>query len=291
MKLQIVENCDAYVYHYTKAETARDFILKNRTLRLGRYDKTNDPKESKTWQFDIGTNENRDLTKYNPASFSQTTSDKLKANAKLACFTRDDPFKDSFILDLFKRGFCRPRMWDQYADEHQGVCIVFDKMKLDQAIRTSAQKGSTVVCDNVQYRDPPVLRSIGAADPFHINIDAFEDLGEEEYAKLHLRRFGTQLFFEKMLDWRDEKELRWVVLGDESDNLFVPIHDSLIGVMFGDRTPEKVIQDTMDVAEPLGIDFMGLKWKNGGPFYDGGNLRYMIGLKGSSWERFVKRIP
>lgn len=50
-----------YLYHYTDAKTAIEFILKNRTLKFGPYTGTNDPKERKNWLFDFGTNQGRDL--------------------------------------------------------------------------------------------------------------------------------------------------------------------------------------------------------------------------------------
>ena len=49
-----VTSVEELVYHYTTAETARDHILRNKTLKLGTYAKTNDPKETKTWQFNLG---------------------------------------------------------------------------------------------------------------------------------------------------------------------------------------------------------------------------------------------
>ncbi|OGI65958.1 MAG: hypothetical protein A2W18_00160 [Candidatus Muproteobacteria bacterium RBG_16_60_9] len=58
-----VASAEELLYHYTNATTALDYIVKNRTLRFGIYIGTNDPKESKAWEFDLGTNANRDLGK------------------------------------------------------------------------------------------------------------------------------------------------------------------------------------------------------------------------------------
>ncbi len=40
-----VTDSDRFLYHYTSARTAIDFILKNRTLRFSSYTNTNDPTE------------------------------------------------------------------------------------------------------------------------------------------------------------------------------------------------------------------------------------------------------
>lgn len=42
-----------YLYHYTSAQAAIEYILKGRTLRLSSHSSTNDPKERKGWLFDL----------------------------------------------------------------------------------------------------------------------------------------------------------------------------------------------------------------------------------------------
>ena len=55
---------ERYVYHYTSLATARDYILKNRTLRLGTFARTNDPRESKDWTFNLSSRTGIDLGQY-----------------------------------------------------------------------------------------------------------------------------------------------------------------------------------------------------------------------------------
>lgn len=88
----MIDRCtsvDRLLYHYTKASTATDHILKNRLLQFGSYAYTNDPKESKAWRFDAGTNEDRDLGKYKMEELSTWLSKELKDRTKLACFSTD----------------------------------------------------------------------------------------------------------------------------------------------------------------------------------------------------------
>ena len=87
--IEHVTSADSFLYHYTKSSTARDLIFKDRTLQFSSYSKTNDPKEMKAWQFDLGTNENRDLEKYKMDDLSAWLSTELKRVARLACFSMD----------------------------------------------------------------------------------------------------------------------------------------------------------------------------------------------------------
>jgi Protein of unknown function (DUF2971) len=287
-----VTDSEKYVYHYTSAEVAADFILKSGTLKLGRYIGTNDPKEYRDWNFSIGTNSSRDLRKYSMDSLSRWLSNELKRTAKLACFATDTgPLKGGFVdLDIYKRGFSKPRMWAQYGNRHQGVCLVFDRALLDQRIRETSPAKAQVIAGKVIYADAPLLPTFGAPNPHQINVDVLEDLGAEAYVALHLKTYGHHMFFEKSQDWRDEGEFRWVVFTTADSDLFVEFDDALVGIMFGDSTSEKTVQDIMDMTEKLKLTYMGLKWRNSAPSFDMANLRFVPGVKGTPWEKQIKRV-
>ncbi len=290
----MIENAaqvDEFLYHYTTVDKAVNYILKTRTLRFGAYANTNDPKETKTWQFDLGTNEDRDLGAYKMWETSAWLSNRLKERARLLCFSMDRaPLTGNPWSDIFNRGFSKPRMWAQYADRHTGVCLVFDRMRLAKAISEQAAGANRVFAGSIDYIDRPVIRNQDSDWQFMINIDALEDLGKEPYAELHLQRGYKRLFFEKMTDWRDECEWRWVIFASSDQDLYVAYTDALVGIMFGEDTSVKSIQDMMDMTESWDLSYMGLRWKNCSPWYDYGNLRYMPGIKNSSWGQTIKRV-
>ena len=154
-----ITTSDQFLYHYTKDNTAYDYILKNRTLPFGKYNNTNDPKETKNWEFDLGTNQNRDLGKYNMKEMSSWLSIELKCKTKLACFSMDaDPLTGNHMQDIFNRGFCKPRMWAQYAANHTGVCLVFHRAKLLQAINTAFEANNLILSGPIHYNNRSVLR-------------------------------------------------------------------------------------------------------------------------------------
>lgn len=288
--IENVTSSDAFLYHYTKASTARNLIFPNGTLLFGRYIETNDPKETKAWQFDLGTNNNIDLGAYKMGELSTWLSNELKQNARLACFSKDSAaLTGNHLQDIFKRGFCKPRMWVQYAEKHSGVCLVFDLKKLTQQIEEQFGHSSLVLAGAVEYVDRSVVRSL-VDQQYMINLDVLESVGRTAYVDLHLRTHYPRLFFEKMVDWRDETEWRWIVFNNTSGELYLNITKCLSGVMFGENTDEKEIQEIMEQTESWGIRYMGLKWKNCSPWYDLGNLRYMRGIKSSPWDARVHRV-
>jgi hypothetical protein len=89
-------------------------------------------------------------------------------------------------------------------------------------------------------------------------------------------RTYKRFFFEKLRDWRDEAEYRWVVIGDAPGDLYVELRGALIGLVFGEHTDDLAIKEMMDITASWGLRYMGLRWKNCSPWYDFGNMRYLL---------------
>ena len=267
------------VYHYTTSATALEHILKSRSLRFSSYTKTNDPKESKAWQFNLGTNEQRDLGKYDMQELSLWLSNALKTRTKLACFSRDSsPLTGNHLREIFQRGFCKSRMWAQYADRHTGVCLVFERERLHNLIEKRFSSDHLVLSGCVNYLNRSVLPQL-EEQQYTINVDFLESVGLEAYVGSHVLTHHQRLFFEKLEDWRDESEFRWVIFANTVNDLFVEFENSLVGIIFGENTDESAIERIMKSTESWGLHYMGLKWKNCSPWYDYGNLRYMKVMK------------
>jgi hypothetical protein len=291
--IENITSSKQYLYHYTKACTALDYIVANHTLQLGSYTGTNDPKESKIWEFNLGINEERDLGKYKMSELSEWLSMALKGKTKLACFSMDsDGLSGNHMQDIFKRGFCKPRMWAQYASGHTGVCLVFDRQKLEALINRAYSKDKLVLNGVITYKNRNIVPDLYHPDDqqYMINIDYLETVGRDAYVEAHLRTHYKRLFFEKMEDWKDESEWRCVVFSQNDENLYLNFEDSMVGIMFGENTEEKFVQYIMDATESWGLRYMGLKWKNCSPWYDYGNLRYIPGIKNSPWGETIKRV-
>lgn len=267
-----LKDAGRYLYHYAGIRTALDQILKSRTLRIGPFSRTNDPKESRTWRFDLG---GENIEKYDMGQLSAWLSQELKANTRLACFSMDSaPLTGSHIEDIVRRGFCKPRMWAQYADRHAGVCLVFDWKKLIALFERRVSLPLILAKGPVQYADRLIGRALSEQE-YLINPDHLEKVGKEIYVRDHISTHLARLFFEKMNDWRDEAEFRCVVFGGPTGDLYLDFEDSLAGIMFGDATTDDDIRLAMAMTKEWGIDYMSLKWHNSSPWYDLANRRFL----------------
>lgn len=266
---------DRYVYHYTRVSTARQFILKDGTLRLGSFSRTNDPKESKDWDFNLATYENRDLGAYSITQMSKWLSTELKSTTKLACFSLDrPPLTGDHSRDILNRGLAKPRMWAQYSESHTGVCLVFEKAQLLEAVRS---KFPRMLCfyGPVEYRDQYIVRSM-APHEFLINLDLMERLGQKDYVAAHLQRYHRALFFEKLMDWRDELEWRIITRADTDSDLYVPIKGALVGIVHGASIERKESDALFKLTDSWNVQHIGLTWANSSPWYDIGSLRWPL---------------
>jgi len=261
-----------YAYHYTNMATARDHIIPRRRIRLSRYTATNDPKERKEWTFTLWTrNLQRGLVNYELQKLSLELSQALKERTRLLCCSTDAPsLSGNHLDDIHKRGFTKPRMWAQYAGDHSGVCLVFDRQRLGEEI--ACQCGAaTLAAANVKYLDRHLVADLAA---YTIDADVLERIGFEDYVRWHLRHHVDVLFFEKMTDWQQEAEFRWVLFSKDTGDIFVDFKDSLVGMIFGDTACADDIANIIQATEDLGILSMGLKWRNCAPWLDYGNFLY-----------------
>jgi len=212
------------VYHYTRASAALEGILESMTMRLTPVSDGNDPWESRTQAAGFHAEGEEGFP---PDLFASL--DRRVRRARRACFCRDDPDcpLDGLRRDYAKScyGWARDRMWGQYADAHRGVCLWFNRDKLQQSAREALGLLGECIAAEVTYPDddwPPKSQAI--------DMVALRDLGEEAY----LRRQARWRFFEKRKDWEGEREYRILLLPAEGNPVAqVPIATSLVAIIIG----------------------------------------------------------
>lgn len=258
-----LEPGEEYLYHYTSASTLA-LILDSGTLRLGPYSQTRDPRENKEWLSSFSATEAEDLDPetWDMFSASRSLDAAIRQRAKLACLTLDRP-TSSMPESGAARGYGRPRMWEQYADNHRGAVLIFHREALDHAVdHTLGQhvlfRGRVVYGDDEWHVDRAMRFRVQDTRTPEALVHAAEAV---------IKSNGIELFFGKNIDWATESEYRYVVVSDEPAE-FVSIKDSLAGIVVGTDFPSQEGSVLRYRLERLGLPDVKLArliWRNGRP--------------------------
>jgi hypothetical protein len=251
------------LFHYTTKEVAIERILHNLTIKLGSIKRTNDLRETDPWTFGMIIEDNSIAPSGEESlEITKKIDENLKQSILIACFTQDQPDlwpergdPDKYVReDLGPQGYEHDRMWAQYAGNHTGVCIFFDREELTRRIEQhfSGRDGRLL--------HGPVSYVPGRVDPRNspfdeLSYDEIQRLGVGAYARQHRERFANQLYLTKNLDWASEQEYRFVWVGDNEENKpeFVSIEGCINAVCLGGRFPEaykvnvQTIKDSLDI--------------------------------------------
>lgn len=248
-----------YLYHYTTSNVALEHILVNAELRFSPLFNTNDPKESKDWEFSYRLDSNNRDAEF--PRIAHLLKDELQQHCKVVCFTRDDPkkFESGYSL-IIHRGYCRPRMWAQYAENHTGICLVFDKQKLNDSIVSQLNFLGDIYQGPIKYKD-----FVGNSDAFSLDCSKINKLGVERYIKYHIKKYLKPLIFEKQVDWKSELEFRWAFISSSVTYEYFSIGEAICGVVLGDDFPENRISEILKYARLFRVPVIQLDWRNGYP--------------------------
>lgn len=253
---------ERFVYHYTSAAVALDFILKDRTLQMNQVTATNDPREGKAWDF-IG---NGYVEGWFESDAREKISIELRRPVYVACFCSDaTAVTGNHLDDVLLRGLAKPRMWAQYGGRHKGFCLIFDRAKL--VSHAQKQFGSESIQSGlVTYRDCHVAPSLNPG-PFRIEIPALQSFGVAEYCRRHRQVYMKGLFFEKLTDWQDEREWRLVLVAEREGLPLIEYGDALVGVVHGQDADEGDSEAAMELTADRDVEHLFLNWSNNGVWY------------------------
>ncbi|MEN6567177.1 MAG: DUF2971 domain-containing protein [Veillonellales bacterium] len=254
-----------YLYHYTKLETALEKIIPSKKLRLSNFTDTNDPRESKTWYFEMDNGINiPSMYDNKKGMWWQHLTKCLKHPCRILSFSLDSPPIES--IDLYQ-GDHRPRMWAQYADNHRGICFVFNREKLINTAKTIFADKGKLFYGKVDY---DIRNDALRPDELTINPEYFI---KQEYEKLidimlsdnHYRSY----LFRKHIDWKSENEYRIIFRGNNPETYeYLPIEGSLVKITLGVDFPKVYIPLIESFCKKMKIAYDKVVWYNGVPYSD-----------------------
>jgi hypothetical protein len=266
---------DEFFFHYTTAEAAFEYIIPDRQLRLTPYSGMRDPLEYKEWEpgdfagayFKEGLDDDDALVLLAKATDALNL---VRRKVKVLAMTVDPPESEETPNDpLFARGYASARLWEHYAENHAGVCLVFRREELDQRI-TKAVAGRPQPANGpaaVLYRGHVQYTTSGWAGATSARSLV---LGPETLDPLalgrHFEAHHEAIFFLKTRDWATEYEYRFAVLTAGEGYEYIDYGDSLHAVIVGERFPLWQAPGVLELCDEANAEAKQLTWIKEGPF-------------------------
>jgi hypothetical protein len=249
---------DKYLYHFTTLSTALEYILKDKVIRLSPLKYVNDPKET-TWSFMYDESVNK-IEEKEWINIFET----FRTHSKVFCAcsdinrTREEQSQDMMLYR--GRGFNHARMWAQYADNHQGVCIVLDKQKLINNCKKSFD-GLEIYYDTVQYSDE--LFAAENDNPYYIDSELLKTKGHIITAHELIKKHWKHYYFRKLRDWRDEEEFRIVIVDNSVDYIYIDIKNALKGIIVGYQFNDVYLPSLRTIVDDINVRLGRMVWYHG----------------------------
>ena len=254
-----------YLYHYTTIDKAIR-IINSEQLWFSRLTNLNDTTESKLKiAFNNGNSKNisindkrtKEITKYLSESndgirllcFSQDINLPKSQKTRALKFHKNHE-KDKYF-DFTGRGFALPRMWAQYASNHEGICFIVNKHKFDEKLK------------NLLYCRQSKVKYENYFKPFSIDEKKLDSLYQQvtyyysgDLSFFHFLtsddHFVNYNYFTKQKDWENEHEYRYISFVNHETKKEIKIEnlfDFLEGIVIGEKIDpayENVIRNIVD---------------------------------------------
>lgn len=257
-----IRNPNLWVYHYTSVETALEKIFPSGKLRMGVFSAVNDPRESKDWTFSLSASSDKNVANDEFFAIQQQASTYIKAHCKLLCMSRDDPRSADDGPDYaFHRGYARSRMWAQYGGNHSGVCLIFDRHKLNNCIAQELGSKGKIYSGNVKYLN----FDMNYVNAFQVDYDEIASTSLTAALNQKIEQYYKTYFFTKAEDWASEIEWRWVLRGNDVNPEYVSFASSILAIVLGVDFPQKQLPDIEYFALKFNIHLARIVWNNGQP--------------------------
>lgn len=247
------------VFHYCPAETAIKLILLSKKLRLSPRGNSNDPIENLppfVSFSEYGYPEDERASMGDAKIFAGKIISRIEY-AKQICFcmnnTRINDRVTHTTLPYEYYGFLKPRMWDQYGDKYNGVCLAFSRKKLEEESKTD-----DLICDEVDYIRYSDL------ELNHLSVDTvkLKKDGYYEYLEEYEKRVDS-ILFSKHLDYGDENEYR-IISTSSNDYDYLNIEKCLKGIIFSDYVDEFVQWALVKHGGDFNVETVKIKWDTTG---------------------------
>jgi Protein of unknown function (DUF2971) len=250
--------------HYTKGEAAFEHILHDQVLRMSPYARMRDPLENRELAFVSATavddSQAEDIRLLHLGELIQQVRNRMV----LLSLTADAEDGYGPEHEPFMRAWARARLWEQYAQNHAGVCIVFDRVSLLKDLRAHLSARGPTAAKTVDYSP----RGFTDTATSQIDLTRFNPYDLPALARFVIER-QHDLFFVKTLDWKSEHEFRVIHSPDEASGegyVYVPfLAGSVRAVIAGERFAEARLDAARATCDQVGVELLRIEWRAGIP--------------------------
>ena len=249
------------LFHYTSLATFIEYILPSKKLKFSKIKNSRDPYEYQSFDHryldeDSLSNDTIFL------EFLQCVKN-FKLDSQFLCFSLPDTVNIGKEPSYLRFGYDRPKLWESYGDKHKGVCIGFDKSKIESQFSNNIQN------DEFCYRHREIdYKDIVSGHPHKTNSllsNLYHEYLGPNCKELILKNEKT-FFFQKDYDYKDENEYRFVAITNkEQEEIKIDISDAVTDIYFGDLVPSDFLNFYHDLIkkEFPSSSYQQVKWFNG----------------------------
>jgi hypothetical protein len=150
-------------------------------------------------------------------------------------------------------------MWEQYAEGHRGLCLLFSHAELCRAIEAQLSGVSWSRQGLVRYR--PMTEGL-RPDP-HVNMAQLSNSSVDRVVEDLVETLAPELFFEKYDDYASEQEYRFVGREHNDEFIYMGFGDCLRAVVLGAEFPEAELRPLIFQCAEMGAALLRMSWRQG----------------------------
>lgn len=160
-------------------------------------------------------------------------------------------------------------MWEQYAENHAGACLIFEREALLAAVRNNLSKRGSYWEGAVKYTVAGFAASRGGT----VDLHNFHEGALEEEVAIHVQEHYEDFYFLKTEDWATEFEYRFVFerATDPKFRWLPPVNyvgygNALRWVVVGEHFPDWQLPGAEAVAKAAKVQLRRMSWDLNRPF-------------------------
>jgi hypothetical protein len=253
---------DRYFFHYTTRDAAFEHIIPERRMRLSPYRLMGDPLEASGPQLagSFWIPQEPDAEEDLQTAYFEAVAEvqKVRGQTKMLSLTVDAPRRMNRVVEsnAFVSGWARARMWEHYAERHQGVCLVFERHSFEAGVLAQLRERSPDAgYGPVAYSDEGLAASAAASVPIQHGVPGIQ------IARDHVKKHARDFYFLKVSDWASEHEYRFIEPSTNDDYSYVDVGDSFVGVIAGHRFPTWQRFSATKICGDAGVDLRHVFWE------------------------------